>query len=247
MAYLNTSHDWHIPAYWDGPKTFYGSDLEYNWCGNPALRQMLNIYNFDENTEKFDNGNQVALSFIQPKWLCPSSQLRGFSDQQFFKGQPYQSNYVYGMNVEGIDTGIELDTVRAPWATPTTAAGSAYPHLEWHAYRRGQVVRPSDKLMFTDAMYPFVNAYGSGVQPGWNKGTAGKVSNYDRVGERTNTGTLPDGSAYNSQRTTAWRHEGGANVCFFDGHVEWLTKDRIYLHDSSGNIIANPTLWVVWQ
>src|SRR5258705_185573 len=34
QSYLNTSHDWHIPGYWDGPKSFYSKDLNYCWCGN---------------------------------------------------------------------------------------------------------------------------------------------------------------------------------------------------------------------
>jgi hypothetical protein len=32
-------------------------------------------------------------------------------------------------------------------------------------------------------------------------------------------------------------------VCFFDGHVEWLHKTRIYSRDAAGNIIGNDRLW----
>ncbi|MEA2736025.1 MAG: hypothetical protein QOE14_2476, partial [Humisphaera sp.] len=30
QAYLNVSRDWNLPAYWDGPKTFYGEELNYS-------------------------------------------------------------------------------------------------------------------------------------------------------------------------------------------------------------------------
>jgi prepilin-type processing-associated H-X9-DG protein len=51
--------------------------------------------------------------------------------------------------------------------------------------------------------------------------------------------------AINTQRTIAWRHKGGANVVFFDGHGQWLRKDEIYSKDSSGKIIRNEKLWNV--
>jgi prepilin-type processing-associated H-X9-DG protein len=249
QAYLNISHDWHLPGYWQGPKTgTYGKELEYNWGGNSELRKMLAIHVFDENTEKFTNGNFTALSYLPVKWLCQSSQGRGFQDQAVHLGTVYQSNYVYGMNVEGVDTGISLDLTVAPWAGPTTTSPpSPVANLEWHAFRRRQVRRPAEKAMFADAMFPIINRWGSGVQPGWNNGTSGKVSNYDKTGERTSTGNLPDGTAFNSQRTTAWRHENGANICFFDGHVEWVMKDRIYLKDASGAIVGNDQMWKVMQ
>ena len=71
----------------------------------------------------------------------------------------------------------------------------------------------------------------------------GKDSNYDKTGENsTNIGNLYVG------RTTAWRHQGGANVCFFDGHCEWLRKDQLYNFDqASGVRSVNQKLWWVTQ
>ncbi len=37
------------------------------------------------------------------------------------------------------------------------------------------------------------------------------------------------------------------NVVFFDGHGEWLSKDRIYSRDSTGKRIVNQQLWYVMQ
>jgi prepilin-type processing-associated H-X9-DG protein len=73
-----------------------------------------------------------------------------------------------------------------------------------------------------------VDESGSGIKP---------TLNYDRVGEST--------SGVN--KMTAWRHKGGANVCFFDGHVDWLRKDSIYSYDASHNIVGNDRLWKVLQ
>jgi len=82
---------------------------------------------------------------------------------------------------------------------------------------------------------------GSGTFPGRN----GKVSNYDQVQERVLAGTLPDGAAFDATRMTAWRHKGGANVCFFDGHVQWLAKTDIYKVGPGNTIIGNDGLWKV--
>jgi prepilin-type processing-associated H-X9-DG protein len=90
--------------------------------------------------------------------------------------------------------------------------------------------------MFTDASNIAVNESGSGVSPGRNN----KISNFDQTGNRADSG-----GGYDISRTTAWRHDGVANVCFFDGHVDSLRKDQIYNLDSSGNIVGNDELWKV--
>jgi prepilin-type processing-associated H-X9-DG protein len=46
---------------------------------------------------------------------------------------------------------------------------------------------------------------------------------------------------------TVWRHKGGANVGFFDGHISWLRKDEIYDKDAAGKIVTNDKLWGVLQ
>ena len=248
QQYLNVSKDWNLPGTWDGPTGFYAENLNYSWTGIPDFRQFTAMRIMDENTEKYDGGplagNQIGMSFLVRKWFCPSSQMRGFAAEGVFKGVSYQANYSYGMNVEGIDPdpapNPSLDAARAPWATATVAPGGLDPHLRWNAYKRRQVKRPAEKLMFVDAMFSIVNVWGSGVYPGWK----GKYSSYDIMNERTSTGTT-NGKAWDANRTVAWRHEGGANVAFFDGHVAWVRKDEIYSTDPSGQIVANDRLWKV--
>jgi prepilin-type processing-associated H-X9-DG protein len=139
-------------------------------------------------------------------------------------------NYSYGMNVEGVDTGANLDINLAAYANGDAGGLGAD---AFHGYNVSNVRRPAVKLMFTDASWNLVNETGSGVSPGWQ----GKISNYDLTGDRTASGN------YNPERTTDWRHEGTANVCFFDGHVDSLRKDQIYNINSSGNITGNDELW----
>ena len=53
--------------------------------------------------------------------------------------------------------------------------------------------------------------------------------------------TTEDAGHFN-QAASAYRHRGGANVAFYDGHVEWLPRTAI---DYQG-IPTNPILWRNW-
>ena len=147
----------------------------------------------------------------------------------------YPPHVSYGMNVEGID---EIGTSTAPTNSQVIPQPPLITRTLIHAYMAGDVRRPAEKLMWVDAIWAMVNVWGSGVEPGWR----GQISNYDKTGETQVTSGGKD-----STRSTAWRHRGGANVCFFDGHVEWLPKDKIYSFDSAGNIVANNGLWKVME
>ena len=86
-----------------------------------------------------------------------------------------------------------------------------------------------------------INPYGVGgvnqaTYPGWHNAK----SNYDLTHESTQAD-----STVNTRRSIAWRHKGGANVVFFDGHGEWMRKDRLYNKDAAGNIIRNDAIWSV--
>lgn len=99
--------------------------------------------------------------------------------------------------------------------------------LSWHAnptvyymgYKRKDVRSPSRKLMFADAT-------GGAI-------TRGGATHYDKWGEFWG---LPPGGGSPITNVTAYRHDKGANVAFFDGHVEHLRRDQI---------VANDTLWRV--
>lgn len=98
-------------------------------------------------------------------------------------------------------------------------AAYANPTTYYMGYKRKDVRSPSQKLMFVDAT-------GGGVNI---KGTR----NYDTYGEHWG---LPPGGGKPVTNVTAYRHTRGANVAFFDGHVEYLRRDQI---------VDNQSLWRV--
>jgi len=161
--------------------------------------------------------------------------------QQLFPPQPQ-----YGMNVQGISADPNLVHNPTWWAVPDDPALGNKRGRGFFGYRRVKL-RAAEKLRLVDAMTVspaapgVVDKSGSGVRPGTN----GNISNYDQVQERVNIGTLPDGAAFDATRMTVWRHRGGANVAFFDGHCAWLRKDEIYARDDTGKIVTNDKLWDV--
>ena len=235
MMYLNIYKNWHLPGFYGKNTSSPSNDNPYNhiWARITEFRRTLNMPIVDDSTA---NGNNQA-AYVERKWYCPKAQ-RGITDYSPSPGVVLVPIiYSYGMNVEGVDYKAPAqDLAQAPYADIA---------LNWsafHGYRRNLVKRPSEKLMFVDAINSIVNESGSGISPGWN----GKISNYDILHE-TSAGLSGFPGTWDPYRTTAWRHEGGANACFFDGHVEWLPKDRIYLRDGIGNILPNDRLWKVME
>jgi prepilin-type processing-associated H-X9-DG protein/prepilin-type N-terminal cleavage/methylation domain-containing protein len=251
QMYLNLYKNWHIPGYWTSSSATYSDDKPTNrcWPGVDDFRRALSILIISHETA--DSGaNKSSFCYMPLKFICPSAQRSGgpgSSDPAFMDTNNatlyWPMNYSYGMNVEGVDVGTQLERIDgtnnptvpalAPQADKLTQGSATF-----HGYRRNQVKRGSEKLMFVDSMAIVVNSQGLLHSPnGWNS----KESNYDVIGEQSAPPASQD-----VQRTTAWRHQNGANVCFFDGHVEWLKKDRIYnLDPATGKIVGNDRLWKV--
>lgn len=87
---------------------------------------------------------------------------------------------------------------------PTQYLYSATIPKHWCAYKAGLIRSPSDKIAWADALAPWIRAAGS----------TGAISYVYENPTGTNS-------------ATAYRHNGGANIIFFDGHGEWLPRKQI--------------------
>jgi prepilin-type processing-associated H-X9-DG protein/prepilin-type N-terminal cleavage/methylation domain-containing protein len=255
VMYLNNNNSWHMPAWTSGQDIFnifpvpapnlanklgWGQDY---WTAITEFRKAMSWPVFYTSTGQPTGWR----GFIPYKWMCPNSS-RGFSDSHAEpNGDQYWVNYSYGMNVQGVDYPVAGagDPVYDPVRAPQCKVGVN--PIGFHGYKQKQVKRSAEKIFFADANWMVINETGSGVDPGRN----GKVSSYDQVKERVKDtatmGETANGKAYDAWRTLAWRHRGGANVCFFDGHVEWVSKDRFTTRDTSGKLVPNYTMWRVME
>jgi len=245
-VYVNETKGWNLPGYWDitpGGAMPGTSGYQYNrtWPGIYTFRRFLDMNIPDESPTSADPvaARNQRCYVDRDKWYCPTMNKEFTPNNITFDPSSntftLPMNYSYGMNVTGIDEEGRTPSALATPPPPQCLKG-------FHGYNRAQVRHPSDKLMFADCYgQALINVWGSGVFPGTN----GKVANYDDTGVRGVTGTLPDGRAFDSTRTIAWRHRGTANVAFFDGHVGRLPKTDIYAFDNTGKIVPNWNLWDV--
>jgi prepilin-type processing-associated H-X9-DG protein/prepilin-type N-terminal cleavage/methylation domain-containing protein len=275
QMYSNLSKGWHLPTYW-GPSESGGQQGNtYNkfWACLTEFRKTIGMPVLDPNLAGNINGKSVSnaslIGYVPVgKWYCPAA-ARGQYDGPFYIAPGVAGgfnvapmHYSYGMNVHGADintgTCFAYDAAKAPQADPARNTGVVFNILSSgraigavHGFRANQVRRPSDKIMFADAMWFAINIYGSGMTQGWD-GTQPGGSDYDNTQEHTNAnpGNPPityGNGTYNTERTIAWRHRGGAMVCFFDGHVSWMRKDSLYQVNPAGGTtrLPNYSIWNV--
>jgi len=246
--YLNETKNWHLPGFWDitpGGAMPGQAGYQYNrtWPAVFTFRKTLDMPITNDGTvggtppANGTNPGWNQRGYVEKeKWYCPTQYknvVETYEPDSNFSNAPM--NYSYGMNIQGIgEDGHSTPELDNPPPLQTLKG--------FHGFHRNQVKRGEEKLMFVDAVgQALVNVWGSGPDPGWN----GKISNYDRTKEFYGAQTVAGVGAIDTNRTTAWRHKGGANVCFFDGHVQWLAKTDIYSFDSAGNKKFNLGLWDV--
>jgi prepilin-type N-terminal cleavage/methylation domain-containing protein/prepilin-type processing-associated H-X9-DG protein len=196
--YINETRNWHLPTRTIKPENNLATE---GWQYNLQFRRLL----ANKRTAGANFTNQVPTLM-----LCPGSR---FSDGNFLNG-------VYGMNFEAIDTSDSVNSI-TPWARTLLKGGP-----ECVCWRRNQVRSPSEKLMFADALDWQIFKAGTDYAPGTT------TYKYDFYGDVT-TNETPQDIGY--LKVMAWRHgtkkrtspNARANVCFFDGHVESVDKQRL--------------------
>jgi len=93
--------------------------------------------------------------------------------------------------------------------------GRAGAPVYYTGHKRKDVRSPATKLMFADATSGNITKAGA--------------TNYDKYGEFWG---LPPGGGNPITNVTAYRHDKGANVAFWDGHVERLRRDEVVNNDN---------------
>jgi prepilin-type processing-associated H-X9-DG protein/prepilin-type N-terminal cleavage/methylation domain-containing protein len=229
----DSSKRWHLPAFYGDPNPAGAAQTPTSTNHYQYNRIWSTAREFRTSLNQPLNTDNIRVGYVTVEFMCPTmmssrdTQNMSITAPDAVSGQwLYPPHVSYGMNVEGID---EINRAQV---TPMPMLIQRY---LIHAYMVSLVRRPAEKLMWADAVWSSINLSGSGIP-------TTPVRNYDQVGERQ-----IQTAALDSIRTIAWRHRGGANVVFFDGHTEWLRKDQVYSYDAAGNIVANNGLWKVLE
>ena len=128
--------------------------------------------------------------------------------------------HLQGAITQGVSYAMNMTNIRPVGGGAWEVPGRVY------ALRTGQVVRPSDKIFFMDGQWFVVYIGGAEYKRVWD-------INGDKMC------AIPEWDA------ASYRHSEGANITFYDGHVEHWPKEKIcpYLPQSSRQFKARRKIW----
>jgi len=169
--------------------------------------------------EDTSSGSSFVMS---EEYLCPIDKQ---ADEDYWlqqTGQPYQNYVSYGYNF----------TDWGPDAKDPAGWVGDIPLSDWSCrYRVNTLRNTANKIMFVDAGDWSVYMSGANYRVYWDR------YGQDIVKYRDNNMWYP---AY-------FRHKEGANVAYFDGHVEYEKKDTLFKYNTpeslAGNRERNELIW----
>ncbi|MBI4231767.1 DUF1559 domain-containing protein [Candidatus Peregrinibacteria bacterium] len=167
-----------------------------------------------------NNMRQIGLGFAMymqdyDEWIL---QYTGVDDNQMWYGDLYPT-YVQNARTFECPSSLSEFSFRAVTTAPHLHIGIGYAYQKpefgtgWGYWKWDRIINPAEKLLLCDSY---------GQLP-----SVGDEGLYASV-------VTPEGSL----RVVSNRHNGGANVLFFDWHVGWYTER--YLTGTSGN---RPLVW----
>jgi len=101
---------------------------------------------------------------------------------------------------------------------------------EYAGHKATELKRPGEKLAFVDSIDWWVDWPAADYKIGWDLLGQATIQDYKDIG---------------LHGPTIYRHNEGVNVCFYDGHVEYLKKQEVFVEDDYYNADPKrPGMWV---
>lgn len=199
-------------------------DTPYNgaWVSNRAFRKLLELDKYLK-TEDLQIDGSILLYDLPNAYLCPSDKISMIKKNRFFRDGAYVL-LSYGYNY----TEWAIQGQWDPW--------SGYPADAGH--KATNVKQPSTKLAFTDSVDWWVCWNGAdyaGTETGHNVDIC-----WDKIGQQ-NISKYKSGNLHGP---IIYRHNEGANVAFYDGHVKYMKKYEMYIKEDREATPKVPGMWV---
>jgi prepilin-type processing-associated H-X9-DG protein len=180
-----------------------------NWLTNKDFQKYMGL---DE--------RQIITGLVLPKeYQCPTNIL--------FKKNPeygYGVLVSYAYNVADWDGNPKLDLqFGCYWQTCCNCTSNDNP--TWQiGHKRTAIKRASEKINFIDSCDWWGTWYAADYEDAWD--VCGQIP------ARSITG--PNYQDEGFFGPTLYRHNEGANFSFYDGHVEWLPKEKAFIDTGNG-------------
>lgn len=182
------------------------------WPNNKAFRACMYM-------DSYKTGEDSTDFDLPDAFLCPSDKISRDPTNRFVNREDGERELVllsYGYNFTDW-----VGVAGGGWSVP--AGGYA-------GHRVEGIPRPAEKLAFVDSIDWWVDWRGANYIDGWDK--LGQASIYDYRAPGMNP------QVYGP---TIYRHNEGANIGFYDGHVEYMKKEEVFIEDDFVN--CRPCMW----
>ncbi len=193
------------------------------WPENRAFIQYTNIAAYRDMRRGEENIASGNFSFPK-EFVCPSD-VGGKSKEAKYFFPPGGNGVLvsYGYNVTDFIMGGVLS-----WGGVWGDIGNVV------GFTINEVKNPAEKLMFTEGVGDWwVEWKGARYQNAWDRYRFSPNETYRQLG-----GTHGYGS-------TAYRHSEGANILFYDGHVEYRKKWEIFINADWDANPQKPGMWSI--
>ena len=200
---------------------------EIMWLANRGFRNILKYDQYPKNKRNSDSSAAYNGPLNMPaELLCPADKISiDWSNQR-----------------DGVlvSYGYNMTDWPYSWSGPLA--------LSYMGYRVDNVPAPSTKLVFIDSIDWWVTWGCRAADPALAWDRHGQMSIGEYRGQGRGAGIT---SCYGP---TIYRHNEGANITFYDGHVQYMKKQQIfvksdYYDSSSGRVLSRPYqrpgMWVV--
>ncbi|RKY24476.1 MAG: hypothetical protein DRP62_03655 [Planctomycetota bacterium] len=198
QIYANNWDDKYVPIMDTSvpkPSGVGGSFTYYCWMANKSFRDYLVLDG--RKAEKYNDTYELD-TILPDEFFCPSDKVA--------KKHVISSKGVlvsYGYNA----TDWQSDMQSFNWNRPES-------DLIYVGYKMTSIKRPSEKLVFVDAVDWYVFWYAADYEKYWDKYGQASWDDYAAAGV---------------SGVTIYRHNEGANVLFYDTHVTYMPKNKIYV------------------
>jgi len=181
---------------------------------------------FTSNFDKDGNGEPDEVSWITNEV---------FRSYTAFDQYKTSSDYTLAKQFRCPSDIIAKDPKHAYMSVVLISYGYNYTDWGWNSEYAGhkttELKRPSEKLAFVDSNDWWVDWPAADYKLGWDVLGQATVEDYK----------LNDPPFHGP---TIYRHSEGANVGFYDGHVEYLKKQEVFVEDDYNANPKRPGMWV---
>jgi prepilin-type N-terminal cleavage/methylation domain-containing protein/prepilin-type processing-associated H-X9-DG protein len=189
----------------------------YPWMTNKLFRRIMDMQHRHNADSVLTPGQSQSDFVVQKDYLCPSDDISKNVANATFNGATVSVSY--GYNATEFGTTFQDITDPRYWVQKPAIGHTVQ-----------SIKRPSEKLAFIDSIDWWVAWEGADYENVWDVLGQAKISDYQNIG-----GYGP----------TIYRHNQGANVAFYDGHVSYMKKQDVYIKKDYEARPKNPGMWVV--